>query len=84
MENIEKIRTKLAQNKLKKILLKELKNDYYDNLTTVKELIKIRNELVENSNGERYYHIENIVIWQNGFITFNTHNCTTAALRMRG
>lgn len=83
MENIEKIKTKLALNKLRKMMLKELKSNYYDNVANVLQIVDIRNELVSNPNGDDYYHIENIVNWQNGFITFNNFNYITLGLRMR-
>lgn len=83
MENIEKIRTKLALNKLRKIILNELKNNYYDNAANVHKIVDIKSVLVKNSSGEEYYHVENIFYWQNGFITFNNFNYTTLGLRMR-
>lgn len=63
--------------KINKIVHNELKKEYYENVAHVKEIIKIKDELVDES----YYHIENLVIWQNGFFNFQKFNVTTPSLR---
>lgn len=82
MENIEKIKTKLALNRLRKIIFYELKNKYYENAANVREIVDIGSRLVEKSDGS-YYHVENMIKWQNGWINFNNFNYTTSGLVMK-
>lgn len=72
---VSNLTTKVVLYKIKKIMLEEMKKDYYQNITNIKEVIDIDTHLMEKFNlGIDYMHVENLVIWQNGFYNFNKFN----------
>lgn len=70
MKKIERIKITLVMNKIRKIVLKELKNKYYDNPDNVECIVDISKEFVIN-NEKSFYRIENIVYYKNEWISFN-------------
>lgn len=70
MKRMEKLKIILAMNKIRKIVLKELKNKYYDNPDNVECIVDISKEFVVN-NEKSFYRIENIVYYKNEWISFN-------------
>ena len=61
--------------KIRQILLKEKEKNYYSDITNISEVIDINTHLMEKFiDGIDYMHVENLVIWQNGFYNFNCFN----------
>lgn len=80
---LNKFPTKLALYKIKKIIIEEMKKDYYQNLTNIKEVVDIDSHLNMDSSDNGYIHIENLVIWHNGFYNFNCFNFTTPSMKRK-
>lgn len=80
-EKIENLMSKIALSKIKQIIIKEMQKDYYQNGVNIKEVIDINTHLMENFVcGSDYMHVENLVIWQNGFYNFNCFNFTSSTM----
>lgn len=74
-ERIENLKTKRALSKIKDIIINETKNDYYKNMSNISEVVDIDTHLMKGFiAGIDYMHVENLVIWKNGFYNFNRFN----------
>lgn len=72
---IEKFKTRRALVAVRQIIIEEIKKDYYQNITNIAEVIDIDTHLMPHFlHGIDYMHVENLVIWQNGFYNFNSFN----------
>ena len=61
--------------KIRQILLKEKEKNYYSDITNISEVIDINTHICHVAYfGVYYIHVENLVIWQNGFYNFNCFN----------
>ena len=63
---------KMAYLKIKKIILNEYKKGYYDNAANIKEIIDLNSYDSIDENDIKYRHIENMVIYQNNMVSFNS------------
>lgn len=66
------ILNKMAYLKIKKIILNEYKKGYYDNAANIKEIIDLDSYDSVDENDIKYRHIENMVIYQNNMVSFNS------------
>jgi len=81
---IDSLMSKVVLSKIKQIIIEEMQSGYYKNGANIKEIIDINTHLMKEFNGGiDYMHVENLVIWQNGFYNFNRFNFTTPTMRKK-
>lgn len=74
-EKIEILKTKRVLSEIKNVIINEMKDDYYKDMTNISEVIDIDTHLMKGFiAGIDYMHVENLVIWRNGFYNFNRFN----------
>lgn len=78
----EKMKKK-ALYRIRKILINEFHNPYYDNLANIASIKEICNEIKTDSEGYPYFYLENMVIWQNGMVSFSNKSVQTPAQRVK-
>lgn len=83
-ERIDSFKTKTALSMIKKIIVSEMKKDYYQNGANIREFVDIDTYPVyDYEKNSSHVHIENVCIWQNGFYTFNSFNMMTSSMSGR-
>ena len=85
-ERIDSLISKFALFKIRQIIIEEMKKSYYKDITNIAEVIDIDTHLMPHFlHGIDYMHVENLVIWQNGFYNFNRFNFPIpASVKMKG
>jgi hypothetical protein len=70
-EIINETKNKLVLLKMKDILLKEYQKSYYNNGANISEIIDLGSYNVLNNDTERIDRINNMAVYNNGFVVFN-------------
>lgn len=82
LEKINNIKEKKVLNAVKNIIVKEYKKDYYMNVANVKERIELDSKVIKYGENEKYLYVENMWIWNNGFISFDHKNITINGFKL--
>lgn len=82
-EKIEKTTEQRTLYKMRKIIIKEFRKDYYDNVTNVLKVINLYDEIRTDSEGLDYFYQENMILWQNGMVSFSNIGNQTPAQRFK-
>lgn len=83
MEKIEKVAEKNTLHKIRKILIKEFHNEYYGNVGNLSSQTELFREIRKDTEGNDYFYIESMAIWQNGWVDFHNKNVQTPAQRIK-
>jgi len=74
-ERIDSLISKFALFKIRQIIIDEMQKSYYKDITNISEVIDVdTHEMEKFVGGVDYMHVENLIIWKNGFYSFNRFN----------
>ncbi len=73
MNKLEILRQKLVMYYIKKIIINELNNSYYDDNKNISKIFDLGSKCEYLSATDVTYHINNLIYYKNGFIKYNNY-----------